>query len=358
MKWYLFVFVTLVVQANGDQLDAWIAVYDRFDLRKTRYFRQGCRLNPCAEYPVCGNRNRNFQCNSNNELTKLVLPKEPHHVNKLTGAIPKEFGQLTSLTHLDLSGNELTGAIPKKLGQLTSLAYLDLSGNKLTGAIPKELGQLTSLTHLDLSGNELTGAIPKYLWQPSLTYLDLGGNKLTGAIPNELGQLTSLTHLNLGGNELTGAVPKYLWQLMSLTYLDLSGNTLIYPRPKEMIPLCTRANCPFLQLYAWKAVFDHWDLGKIGFQNSRLKPCDCVDVSCNTNDEITQLRITRLSYPKYINTTLTGAIPKELGLLTSLTILDLRQGELTGAIPNELGLLTSLTYLGLSGNELTGAIPK
>ena len=106
---------------------------------------------------------------------------------------------------LDLRRNGLTGAIPEELGQLTSLTHLDLGYNELTGEIPEELGQLTNLTHLDLRFNELTGAIPEELGQlTNLTHLDLAINGLTGAIPEELGQLTNLTHLDLSRNGLTG----------------------------------------------------------------------------------------------------------------------------------------------------------
>ena len=54
---------------------------------------------------------------------------------------------------------------------------------------------------------------------------------------------------------------------------------------------------------------------------------------------------------------LSGAIPTELGSLTSLTRLSLGDNQLTGAIPTQLGSLTSLQWLQLHDNQLTGAIP-
>ena len=54
---------------------------------------------------------------------------------------------------------------------------------------------------------------------------------------------------------------------------------------------------------------------------------------------------------------LTGAIPPQLDILTSLTELWLYANSLTGAIPPELGNLTNLTGLYLHANRLTGAIP-
>ena len=72
----------------------------------------------------------------------------------LTGAVPAEIGQLTSLKALKLGYNELT-LLPAEIGQLTSLRWLELHYNQLT-SVPAEIGQLTSLTHLNLDHNQLT----------------------------------------------------------------------------------------------------------------------------------------------------------------------------------------------------------
>ena len=59
----------------------------------------------------------------------------------LTGAVPAEIGQLTSLVTLNLCKNQLTG-VPAEIGQLTSLEWLNLSHDQLT-SVPAEIGQLT-----------------------------------------------------------------------------------------------------------------------------------------------------------------------------------------------------------------------
>ena len=65
--------------------------------------------------------------------------------NSLTGAIPRELGDLSNLEELDLSGNSLTGDIPPELGDLSNLAQLFLDSNSLTGKIPIDFLELWSL---------------------------------------------------------------------------------------------------------------------------------------------------------------------------------------------------------------------
>ena len=237
---------------------------------------------------------------SDGRVTRLFLRD-----NELTGTIPPELGQLSSLDVLDLSTNELTGTIPPELGQLSSLRLLWLHNNALMGPTPPELGQLSNLTQLWLFDNALTGLIPPELGQlSSLTGLLLDDNELTGAIPPELVQLSSLTVLWLGGNELTGAIPPELGQLSSLERLLLDDNELTGAIPPEL-------------------------------------------------GQLSSLTVLWLDENE-----LTGAIPPELGQLSSLERLLLRNNELTGAIPPELGQLSSLTVLLLRNNELTGLIPQ
>ena len=156
------------------------------------------------------------------EVGQLTSLKELYLHNNLLTSVPAEIGQLTSLVVLNLINNKLT-SLPTEIGQLRVLKLLWLNGNKLT-SVPAEIGQLTSLVKLSLSDNYLT-SVPAEIGQlTSLVKLSLSGNQLT-SLPAEIGQLTSLVVLNLYRNQLT-SVPAEIGQLTSLKRLDLRRNQL------------------------------------------------------------------------------------------------------------------------------------
>ncbi|KAL6312416.1 hypothetical protein AAG906_025897 [Vitis piasezkii] len=72
---------------------------------------------------------------------------------------------LNFMSGLDLSCNNLTGEIPHELGNLSSLHALNLSHNELQGTIPKGFSNLSQIESLDLSYNRLSGEIPSELTQ-------------------------------------------------------------------------------------------------------------------------------------------------------------------------------------------------
>ena len=151
--------------------------------------------------------------------------------NNLTGEIPPELGDLAALEWLDFEDNQITGPIPPELGNLSKLNTLVLSRNKLSGTIPPELGNLTDIVQFYIIYNEdLTGAIPPELaYLPKIRVLDLRFNGLTGEIPPEFGESSSLKILILRGNRLTGSIPPEIGDAPLLGHLafdvnDLSGN--------------------------------------------------------------------------------------------------------------------------------------
>ena len=165
------------------------------------------------------------------------------HGNSLSGEIPSGLGDLQNLMRLDLSFNKLNGKIPPKLGALENLVYLILNGNHmLSGPIPPELGNLSSLNDLMLSsyegGTQLCGTIPVELSNlKKLTHLEVSNSLVTGPIPPELGNLTNLIYLDLTHSPLSGALPPELGNLTNLQFFHIGegSNSLCGSLPLNMM---------------------------------------------------------------------------------------------------------------------------
>ena len=154
--------------------------------------------------------------------------------NQVSGEIPAELGNLSSLERLYLYRNQLSGEIPAELGNLLKLRGLLLADNQLSGEIPAELGNLLNLTDLNLYANQLSGEIPCELGNlVNLKSLALGKAQLSGEIPAELGNLVNLTWLNLSDNRLSGEIPAELGNLAHQTGLVLANNQLSGEIPAE-----------------------------------------------------------------------------------------------------------------------------
>lgn len=96
-----------------------------------------------------------------------------------------------------------------------SMHSLKVEGSGVTGALPEEWGQWSSLSTLSLRDNSIVGTLPA-LWKgmSSLQYLDLQGNPgLRGTIPAEWSALRA--QILLSGTGVTGCIPDQLFTLVS-----------------------------------------------------------------------------------------------------------------------------------------------
>ncbi|KAH9716326.1 protein kinase domain-containing protein [Citrus sinensis] len=282
----------------------------------------------------------------------------------LTGTIPSELGNLSSLQTLDLSFNWFSGSIPASIfnmssllsirftnntlfgelppnfcNHLSNLESLFLKSNMFHGKIPSTLSNCKRLREISLSLNDFSGTIPKEIGNVTkLIGLYLRGNQLQGEIPKELGNLSKLEILWLQNNFLTGAIPSSIFNLSSLSNLDLSHNNLTVldlsvNGLSAELPANFCNNLPFLEeLYLSKNMF----YGEI--------PSDLANCS--------YLRILLLQFNNF-----SGAIPKEIGNLTKLEKLDLQFNRLRGEIPHEIGNLHNLEWMAFSFNKLVGVVP-
>ena len=146
------------------------------------------------------------------------------------GKIPPQIGNLSNLVYLNLL-EVANGTVPSQIGNLSKLRYLDLSYNYFEGmAIPSFLCAMTSLTHLDLSGNGFIGKIPSQIGNLSnLVYLGLGGRyDLLAENVEWVSSMWKLEYLDLSYANLSKAFHwlHTLQSLPSLTHLYLYQCTL------------------------------------------------------------------------------------------------------------------------------------
>ena len=126
------------------------------------------------------------------------------------------------------------------VGRVTTL---NLYNNKLTGSLPSELQQLSTLTSLYLHKNQLTGPIPAELGKlADLQTLGLHDNQLSGSIPTELGLLGALTSISLNDNQLSGQIPTELGKLRAVYHIDLRNNPILKGQDalKRLLPKDTK----------------------------------------------------------------------------------------------------------------------
>ncbi|PIN06696.1 Serine/threonine protein kinase [Handroanthus impetiginosus] len=180
-------------------------------------------------------------------------------VNRLTGEIPTELGNMTNLTYLNLEANYFSGPIPPDIGKLTNLKSLILSSNQLTGQLPTSFSGLTNLNDFRINDNNLTGRIPDFMqnWR-QVTRLEMEASGLEGPIPPNISLLNALTDLRISdlsgptqgfpvlrsttglitlvlrNCNISGEIPTYVWSLRVLQMLDVSFNKVVGQIPNNI----------------------------------------------------------------------------------------------------------------------------
>jgi protein brassinosteroid insensitive 1 len=270
--------------------------------------------------------------------------------NELKGEIPASLAGARRLENLILDYNGLTGGIPPELVNCKDLIWLSLGSNKLSGPVPAWLGRLNNLANLKLDNNSFSGQIPRELGDcQRLVLLALNDNQLNGPIPPELARQS-------------GKIPVVLDTGRTYTYLRYQG-----PRSDEcrgrgdMIEtsgirsvdlnrrMANKKLCNFTMLHLSSQEFASGLHGSMGY----------LDLSFNQLDSEIPKELGNMNYLFVMNlgnNLLSGTIPDELGDAKKLISLDLSHNQLEGPIPGSLSML-ALSEIDLSYNKLSGPVP-
>jgi len=142
--------------------------------------------------------------------------------NHFIDVLPKDFGRLTTLKRLNLSGNKFS-RFPDAIELLSNLEELVLANNTCA-VLPEGMKALHKLYKVDVSGNPLK-KIPEVLLNLlNCEYLNLSGCELT-SLPRELLSLDKLKILNLQNNPLQ-EIPDWIVSFENLESLDISHCSL------------------------------------------------------------------------------------------------------------------------------------
>ena len=303
--------------------------------------------------------------------------------NQFQGPIPVHLQNLTSLRHLDLSGNVFNSSIPNWLYSFSHLEFLNLGSNNWQGTISSAIGNLTSAISIDLSLNGLEGKVPRSLgnlcnlrvirlslnkWSQEISeifkslsgcvsnglqILDLFYALLSGHLTDELGQFKNLVILSLGSNSISGPIPWSIGNLSSLRSLELQSNQINGTLPQSF-GLLSKLESLNIGLNMLEGV-----VLEVHFANlMRLKTLVA------SQNQLTLEVSDNWTPPFQLNTLVLGSwnlgpkFPLWLYSQKQLLSLDISNTGIIDAVPPWFWNLSSqFHYLNISHNQIYGEIP-
>ncbi|KYQ88263.1 filamin/ABP280 repeat-containing protein [Tieghemostelium lacteum] len=318
-----------------------------------------CKSNGCRDLNLSG-----CSCKT---IPKRIL-RFRKHLNKLNvgkNTIQEFYTQIerfTVLQSLTADSNEIKEICPN-LSKLENLTYLDISNNMLT-TVPNNL---KTLVHLNISYNQINSfkgvqlVLPRMeeflyafnnvqifpteiLELTTLKKLDLSGNRLN-YLPDEINHLIHLEHFNISENVFT-TFPTPIAGLVNLKVLKMAGNNLgTLSNQFTLLHQLEVLDCTSCGLTS----FD-FDLGALKkLQELHLGKNSISQFSIQTAlsfGELTEtLRIIDLSQGAF------KSIPKQIGWIKNLRILNISQNQIT-RVPGELFLLNPSIDVLINPNPL------
>lgn len=274
--------------------------------------------------------------------------------NSFSSRFPSSITKMRNLELLNIGFNHFTHSIPCDIGRLTRLTWLDVSENRLlNGSIPDSISKLRKLQYIDVSGNSFSGVLPTGLDQPELVVLYLTNNNFQGTF-SRMCSFRALQLLDASVNHFSGRLPPcFLRNVTSgIKSLGLSQNQFTGPIPDSIIHASSSLSALHLDGNQFTGVLPNvtsWiQMSSLWLSHNQFN--GTIPESWCTFQAFQDIKLANLS--------LSGKIPKCIGNLSNLEVLDISYNALTQTLPESLSQLQALTQLSLGYNQLNGSIPS
>ncbi|XP_058751817.1 probable leucine-rich repeat receptor-like serine/threonine-protein kinase At3g14840 [Vicia villosa] len=284
--------------------------------------------------------NCSFQNNTLCHVVSVVLKAQ-----NLSGTLPPDLVRLSFLQEIDLTLNYLNGTIPKEWATL-SLVNISFYGNRLSGPIPKEFGDITTLKSLVLEFNQLSGNLPPELGSLNkIERLLLSSNNFTGVLPATFAKLTALKQFRIGDSQFSGAIPNFIQSWKNLEMLVIRGSGLNGPIPSGISLLKNLTDLTITDLNGSDSPFPQLEnMSKLS--KLVLRSCNIIGAVPGYLGKLTKLKAIDLS-----NNKLSGQISTGLGGLQNIMyLLFLSGNQLSGPLPD---WIVKPDFVDLSYNNFT-----
>ncbi|KAL5716587.1 hypothetical protein ACHQM5_018255 [Ranunculus cassubicifolius] len=261
----------------------------------------------------------------------------------LSGVLPPELVKLPFLQQIDLTRNYLNGSIPKVWGSM-KLVNISLDGNRLSGGLPIELANISTLANLTLDFNYFSGVLPSELGNmASIEKWSMNSNNFTGPLPETFAKLTTLTDFQINDNHFTGKIPEFIQNWTNLTRISIQASGLEGPIPSGISRLTKMSDMRISDLTGRDFAFPLLN-NMTSLITLVLRSCNIIGGMPSFLGSLTQLKIIDLSFNK-----LTGQLPGSIGNLRNANFLYVTGNVLNGPVPT----WNTIANIDLSYNNFT-----
>lgn len=281
--------------------------------------------------------------------------------------LPPSTQHISSLEHLNISGNRLRDLDHANLHEIAGLRTLRAINNRLE-SIPDSFATcFDHLTTLFISNNSFT-KFPMVICDIlTLAYLDISFNKIQ-MFPEEIGQLTNLVGLFAIANRITGALPASFVHLTKLQELDIRQNLIT---DLDVVSHLPRLEILLVDYNSTSIVnFEIKSLKQLKMYKNHLTQFNLTSGpgggTCLTELNLSCCKLSSLPEELFNNTqglerlvldsNTLNSIPSSIGALQKLVKLSIQNNNLE-TLPAEIGKLSELKALDAQKNNLK-SLPK